>query len=445
MKVAMLLAASVVAIATVANGQTAPAAPATPAAASAPRISYIHAGTLIDRPGQRPRGASTIVVRDGKIVEIRDGFAVPQAGVELIDLKDRTVLPGLIDMHVHLWGIGGDPVRDRMEAMNRDDADDLFTAIQNAKATLHAGFTTVRDLGGDPRGMRAFSQAVARGDIEGPAIVQAGRMISISGGHGDGTNGVNETVAESVRAHQINTCNGADDCRRAVRQQISLGAQVIKFAATGGVLSNVAGGLGQQMTSEEMRAVIDTAHGFGRKVAAHSHAAAGTAAAVAAGVDTIDHGTFLDDATIAQMKAKGTWLVPTMIAPVTALAFARSGVLPPATIPKAEAAAVAARDSHARAIKAGVRIAFGTDTGVSKHGENAKEFALMVAAGMTPVQAVRAATVDAAEALGQSQRIGTIEPGKDADIIAVSGDPLRDVTVLERVDFVMRGGSIARR
>lgn len=445
MNVAMLFAASVVAIAAVANGQTAPVAPVTPVAATAPRISYIHAGTLIDRPGQRPRGASTIVVRDGKIVEIRDGFAVPQAGVELIDLKDRTVLPGLIDMHVHLWGIGGDPVRDRMEAMNRDDADDLFTAIQNAKATLHAGFTTVRDLGGDPRGMRAFSQAVARGDIEGPAIVQAGRMISISGGHGDGTNGVNETVAESVRAHQINTCNGADDCRRAVRQQISLGAQVIKFAATGGVLSNVAGGLGQQMTSEEMRAVIDTAHGFGRKVAAHSHAAAGTAAAVAAGVDTIDHGTFLDDATIAQMKAKGTWLVPTMMAPVTALAFARSGVLPPATIPKAEAAAVAARDGHARAIKAGVRIAFGTDTGVSKHGENAKEFALMVAAGMTPVQAVRAATVDAAEALGQSQRIGTIEPGKDADMIAVSGDPLRDVTVLERVSFVMRGGSIARR
>jgi len=214
--------------------------------------------------------------------------------------------------------------------------------------------------------------------------------------------------------------------------------------ATGGVLSNVSGGLGRAMMPEEMRAVIDTAHGLGRKVAAHSHAKEGTAAAVEAGVDTIDHGTFLDDATIRLMKAKGTWLVPTMLAPAAALQQARAGMLPPATVPKAEEAGAAARESHRRAIAAGVKIAFGTDTGVSKHGENAKEFALMVEAGMTPAQAIRAATVDAAEALGRADQIGRIAPGLAADLIAVDGDPLTDVRQLEDVDFVMKSGRVVR-
>lgn len=434
-----ILMAAALGIAVPAIAQTA-ATPPAPAPKLKPKLTYIHAGTLLDRPGQAPRRNATIIVRDGRIAEIRDGFAAPEAGAALIDLKDRFVLPGLIDMHVHLWGIGGDPMRARLGRLNRDRFDDMVEAQKNARADLEAGFTTVRDLGGDPRGIRALRDAIDSGAVEGPTIVNAGTMISVTGGHGDGGNGLSEEFADAVHAHEINLCDGPDDCRRAVRAQIGLGAQVIKFAATGGVLSNVAGGLGRQMTPEEMKAIIDTAHSFGRKVAAHSHAREGTEAALEAGVDTIDHGTFISDSTIALFKAKGAWLVPTMIAPVTALAQARAGVLPPATIPKAEAAAAAALESHRRAIAAGVRIAFGTDTGVSRHGDNAQEFALMVRAGMTPVAAIRAATIDAADALGRKDQIGSIEPGKTADIIAVAGDPTADVTRLEKVDFVMHGG-----
>lgn len=414
----------------------------TPAPAPA-KVTYIHAGQLLDRPGERPRGNSTVIVRDGKVAEIRDGFAAPEAGAELVDLKDRFVLPGLIDMHVHLLGIGGDPMRARLTEINTELADAVLYGAGNAHKTLLAGFTTVRDLGADPRGIRALRDAVDRGDVEGPAIVNAGAPISVTGGHGDPTNGIAEPYAHAIAAEVMNTCDGVEDCRRAVRRQVGLGAQVIKFMATGGVLSNVSGGLGRAMEPEEMKAVIDTAHGLGRKVAAHSHAAEGTAAAVAAGVDTIDHGSFLDDATIRAMKAKGTWLVPTMLAPRAALAQARAGMLPPATIPKAEAAGAAAMASHKKAIAAGVKIAFGTDTGVSKHGDNAQEFALMVEVGMTPTAAIRAATVSAAEALGRSD-IGQIAPGMTADIIAVSGDPLADVRRLETVDFVMARGKVAK-
>jgi len=421
-----------------AMAQTAPAVPVQADSV----VTWIHAGRLLDRPGERPRGPSTIIVRDGKVAEVRDGLVPAEAGARLVDLSDRFVLPGLIDMHVHLWGIGGDPLRARLETSTRDDADDMVTALSNARATLDAGFTTVRDLGGDPRGMRALAQAFGRSELAGPTVIQAGAPISVSGGHGDPTNGLNATFADAVHAHTTNTCDGPTDCTRAVREQVALGAQVIKFMATGGVLSNVSGGLGRAMSPEEMAAVIETAHGLGRRVAAHSHAADGTRAAVEAGVDTIDHGTYLDDETVRLMRARGTWLVPTMIAPVTALEQARAGVLPPATIPKAEAAAAAAAESHARAIRAGVRVAFGTDSGVSRHGENAREFSLMVAAGMTPAQAIRAATVDAAEALGRAETLGTIAPGRVADIIAVAGDPLTDVRALESVEFVMHDGRV---
>jgi imidazolonepropionase-like amidohydrolase len=430
-----ILAGALLLASTAAIAQTPPPAPA--------KVTYIHAGQLLDRPGERPRGNSTVIVRDGKVAEVRDGFAAPEAGAELVDLKDRFVLPGLIDMHVHLLGIGGDPMRARLTEINTELADAVLYGAGNAHKTLMAGFTTVRDLGADPRGIRALRDAVDRGDVEGPAIVNAGAPISVTGGHGDPTNGIAEPYAHAIAAEVMNTCDGVEDCRRAVRRQVGLGAQVIKFMATGGVLSNVSGGLGRAMEPDEMKAVIDTAHGLGRKVAAHSHATEGTAAAVAAGVDTIDHGSFLDDATIRAMKAKGTWLVPTMLAPRAALAQARAGMLPPATIPKAEAAGAAAMASHKKAIAAGVKIAFGTDTGVSRHGDNAQEFALMVEAGMTPTAAIRAATVSAAEALGRSD-IGQIAPGMAADIIAVSGDPLSDVRRLETVDFVMARGKIAK-
>ena len=409
----------------------------------APQVTWIHAGRLLAEPGEAPRGPSTVIVRDGKIAEVRDGLVPPEAGARVVDLSNRFVLPGLIDMHVHMLGIGGDPLRARLTRLSTEPQDDVLIGAGNARVTLLAGFTTVRDLGGDPRGIRALREAIERGDVAGPNIVNAGAGISVTGGHGDPLNGLAEPFAHAVADTVENTCDGPDDCRRAVRRQIGLGAQVIKFMATGGVLSNVSGGLGRAMQPDEMKAIIETAHALGRKAAAHSHAAEGTRAAVEAGVDTIDHGTFLDDATIKLMKARGTWLVPTMLAPATALLQARGGMLPPATVPKAEQAAAAAIESHRKAIAAGVRIAFGTDTGVSKHGDNAQEFALMVAAGMTPAQAIKAATVSAAEALGRPG-LGQIAPGVAADIIAVDGDPLADVRQLEDVDFVMKGGQVVK-
>lgn len=416
------------------------------APAPTPAVTYIHAGQLLDRPGQRPRGNSTIVVRDGKVAEVRDGFAQPEAGATLIDLKDKFVLPGLIDMHVHLLGIGGDPLRARLTALNTEPGDDILYGAGNARATLLAGFTTVRDLGGDPRGIRPLRDAIDRGDVDGPTIVNAGAAISVTGGHGDPLNGIAEPFAHAIQPLVENTCDGPADCTRATRRQIGLGAQVVKITATGGVLSNVSGGLGRAFTIEEMKAIVETAHGLGRKVAAHSHAAEGTRGALEAGVDSIEHGSFLDDAAIALLKRTGAYLVPTELAPVAALAQARAGALPAATIPKAKAAAAAMVESHRKAYRAGVKFAFGTDTGVSKHGRNAEEFALLVdKVGMTPAEAIRSATVAAADLLGQSSTLGTLEPGKAADIIAVAGSPLEDVRRLERVDFVMKQGKVAKQ
>lgn len=414
-------------------------------AQTAPKLIFILAGHVLDRPGQSKRGPTTIIVRDDQIVELRDGFQPPSGGATVIDLSDYYVLPGLIDAHVHLWGIAGDPVRAQLEQVTRDRFDEMVEAEKNARLDLEAGFTTVRDLEADPRGIRALRDAIDAGDVEGPTIVNSGAQISVPGGHGDLSAGMGEDFADAVRAKATNLCDGPDDCRRAVREQIALGAEVIKFAATGGVLSNVAGGLGQQMTLEEMKAIVETAHSFGRKVAAHSHAVDGTKAALEAGVDSIEHGTFLDDEAIELFKAKGTYLVQTMMAPITALEQAHHGQLPAAMVPKADAVSAVALVSHRRAIAAGVKIAFGTDSGVSEHGQNAKEFALMVEAGMTPISTIQAATLNAAELLGKSDHLGSIEPGKFADIIAVKGDPTADVSRLERVEFVMRHGVVVKK
>ena len=430
-------------IAAVALAGAAPALLAQTAPAPVPgaKVTYIHAGQLLDRPGERPRGNSTIVVRDGRIAEVRDGFAAPEAGAKVVDLRDRYVLPGLIDMHVHFYS-SGYPLQARLEAANQDKEDAFVLAARNARATLLGGFTTVRDLGSpEPRGIRALRDAIVRGDFEGPTIVNAGRMISVTAGHGD-ANGLKEDYAHAERMDADHLCNGADACRRATREQIFTGADVIKFAASGGVGSNIAGGLEAQMTPEEMKAIVDTAHAFGRKVTAHAHGKSGIDAALRAGVDSIEHGSFIDDGTIALFKQTGAYLVPTMHAFESVIRQSRAGERPAASAAKAEAVSVVVKDSHRRAFASGMKIAFGTDSGVGPHATNALEFGYMTAVGMDPARAIRTATVDAATLLGREDRIGRIAPGMDADIIAVAGDPVADVARLNSVDFVMRRGVV---
>ncbi len=433
-----LLAACAFALAVpIAAYAQAPAAPALAPAAEA--VTVVHAGTLLAVPGQAPRRESSIVIRGNRIAEVRDGF-IDLPGARVVDLRNAFVLPGLIDMHVHLEGLD-DRMQARLQAPFRDYEDEAYTALLNARRTLLAGFTTVRDLGGDPRTIMSLRDAINAGQFAGPAIVPAGSMVSVSGGHGD-VNGLNRDLSGIYEPQAVNTCNGPDDCRRAVREQISLGAEVIKFAATGGVLSNVPGGLAQQMMSDEMRAVVETARTFGRRVAAHAHGVDGINAALEAGVNSIEHGTFTNDQTFALYRRTGAYYVPTLLAPAAALADGERGALTPAQMEKAREAAGNAERSFARAIRERVNIAFGTDTGVSRHGDNAQEFALMVRNGMTPAAAIRSATVSAATLLGREDRIGTIEPGKEADIIAVVGDPTENVRLLENVSFVMRQGRV---
>ena len=434
----LVISALVLALGTASAAQ--PPAPATPAAQPEP-VTVIHAGTLLAEPGRPARRNASVVVRGRRIVELRDGF-VELPGARVVDLRDHTVMPGLMDMHVHLRGALDDRIQQRLQASGRDYEDAAFTAQMHAKRTLLAGFTTVRDLGNDPRLVTTLRDAIEGGMFAGPTIVAAGTGISVSGGHGDPRNGNNRDLAEIAAARDINTCNGADDCRRAVRNQISFGVDVIKIAASGGVLSNVPGGLAQQMADDEIKAVVNTARSFGRKVAAHAHGVDGINAALRAGVASIEHGTFTDDESFRLYKSTGAYYVPTLLAPAAALADGRRGALTPAQYQKAQEAAGNAEKSFARAVREGVKIAFGTDAGVARHGDNAQEFALMVRAGMTPAAAIRSATVDAADLIGRSDTVGTIAAGKDADIVAVRGDPLADVRLLENVQFVMKHGRV---
>jgi imidazolonepropionase-like amidohydrolase len=406
----------------------------------APKVTYIQAGALLANPGEAPRGNSTIIVRGGKIAEVREGYVQPEAGAALIDLRNQFVLPGLIDMHVHFYSTGY-PMQARLNASGRDLEDGFVDAVIAARKTLDAGFTTVRDLGGEPRGVRALRDAIAKGEIAGPTIVNAGEMVSVTAGHGD-ANGLKREFAHAERAGSGAICNGADDCRRATREQIFTGAEVIKFAASGGVGSNIAGGLEAQMTLEEMKAIVETAHSFGRKATAHAHGKSGIDTALRAGVDSIEHASFIDAETIQLFKSTGAYLVPTMHAFESVIRQGRAGERPAASAAKAEEVAKVVKESHRRAFAGGVKVAFGTDSGVGPHGTNALEFTYMTQVGMAPARAIRTATVDAATLLGQADRIGTIEPGKEADIIAVSGNPIEDVKRLERVDFVMKDGRI---
>ncbi|HEX4893549.1 MAG TPA: amidohydrolase family protein, partial [Hyphomicrobiaceae bacterium] len=331
MKIRMLLASAALALSAPSLAQPTEA------------VTVIHAGTLLAQPGQQPLRNATVVVRGKTIESIQNGF-VDVPGARVVDLRNATVLPGLIDSHVHLIGLD-DRMQARLLASTRDDEDEAYTGILNARKTLLAGFTTVRDLGGEPRTITSLRDAINAGQFAGPTILSAARMVSISGGHGDGRNGRNRDGASTVST--ANVCNGDDDCRRATREQISAGADVIKFAATGGVLSNVPGGLAQQMMDDEMRAVVTTAKTFGRKVAAHAHGVDGINGALRAGVDSIEHGTFTNDETFRLYKQTGAYYVPTLLAPAAALADGQRGALTPAQFEKARQAAGNAEKSFA--------------------------------------------------------------------------------------------------
>ncbi|MHB8529656.1 MAG: metal-dependent hydrolase family protein [Caulobacteraceae bacterium] len=407
--------------------------------ASTPQ-TVIHAGWLLARPGEAPERRASVRIAEGRITAVAEGFVEPPAGARLIDLKDRFVLPGLIDCHVHLTAqLGPDQ---RLRLVEDSDPKVGLDAAHRARLTLAAGFTTVRDVGArKPEVIYALRAAVAEGKVPGPRILCVGAILSPTGGHGQ-SYGYREDVCGCVQS-SIGVCDGADACRKAVRSQVAQGADAIKFVATGGVLSNLRAGVDQQFTDEEIRTIIETAHRLGRRVCAHAHGAAGINAALAAGVDSIEHGSFLDDQSIRLFLERRAFHVPTIIAGMTVLEMARAGgVLTPAQSEKAKIVGERIKGALGRSYGAGVRIAFGTDMGVGPHGQNAREFALMVQAGMTAADAIKAATVNAAELLDIADTAGTIAAGKSADIIAVDADPLADATQLERVGFVMARGEV---
>ncbi|HUH24417.1 MAG TPA: amidohydrolase family protein, partial [Brevundimonas sp.] len=406
-------------------------------------VTLIHAGRLLDRPGRAPRGASTVVVRDGKVVEIRDGFidASSFPGATVVNQRDRFVLPGLIDSHVHLVSdVAG------QAGFLAEITDNLpsraYSAAMNARKTLMAGFTTVRNLGDSGGVTLALRNETAAHRLPGPRIIDAGSSISTTSGHMDGRLGFNDDFREHI-AHD-NVCNGAESCREAVRLQVGRGVDLIKIATTGGVNSRIGAGLGAQMFEDEAKALIDTAHLYGKKVAVHAHGVEGINLALRMGADSIEHGTIFDDETLQLLRRTRAYYVPTLstVNGYNERLAADPEAYPPEVLPKIRWRIQITGQSLQRAVPAGVRIAFGTDAGVSKHGRNADEFELMVRNGMTPMTAIEAATVNAADLLGLSEEIGVLEPGKRADVIAVAGDPLTDVTTLKTVAFVMRDGRI---
>jgi imidazolonepropionase-like amidohydrolase len=430
-----LLAAAALFAASSVAAQTPAPAPVSPMEGT----TFVQVGRLLADPAtgvvQRDK---TLVIEGNRIVEVRDGFV---GEGRIVDLRSAFVLPGLIDSHVHLTGEQNP--NGRLERMTLSDVDQAFAGARFARRTLMAGFTTVADLGANNESIFALRDAVRRGDVPGPRIIASGSSVSVHGGHGD-INGYREDIMHLMSNESV--CSGPDDCMRAVRLQVRSGADIIKITATGGVLSNTAAGLGQQFSDGELAAIVGAAHRMGRQVTAHAHGVDGINAFLRAGGDSIEHGTYLDDESIRLFRREGTYLIPTLLAGdfVGRIASGPDNFFTPSQTAKALEAGPKMLDMVRRAHAGGVRIAFGTDSGVSAHGDNGQEFALLVRAGMTPLQAIQSATVNAAAHLRISQEAGRIASGMPADLIAVSGDPLSDVTELERVRFVMRGGVVYR-
>ena len=401
--------------------------------------TLIHCGTLIDAVKNEAQTQMTIVVEGKKITAIQKGFSTPTGTDKVIDLKTQTVMPGLVDMHVHLeneTSKGGE-----MKRYQQNQADIAFDAAKYAKTTLLAGFTSVRDLGGSGVNL-ALRNAINKGTVIGPRIFNSGRTIATTGGHGDPSNGLSDKYTLDGQ-YLTGVVNGVDECRQAVRQRYKEGSDCIKITATGGVLSIAKNGKAPQFTEEEIRAIVETAKDYGFHVAAHAHGAEGIKRAVRGGVTTIEHGTFLDDEGIELMKKYGTYLVATIIAGKTVADSAKiPGYYHPLVVPKALETGPLVQATFAKAYKAGVKIAFGTDSGVSVHGNNAYEFQYMVEAGMPAMEAIKAATITPALIIGNQKELGTLEAGKIADIIATDGNPLQDIKVMRKVSFVMKDGII---
>lgn len=406
--------------------------------------TYLHCGRLLDVRSGKLLTQQTIVVERDRIVAVQSGYAAaagPQDKV--INLENRTVLPGLIDCHVHVLSHPGKG--SSMNQFTMNPADYAYRAMGDVLATLRAGFTTVRDMGGDDGVNISLRNAINKGQVVGPRIFTAGAAISATGGHMDDADGLSRDLMEKI-GQPANIANGPDQCRQAVREQFKRGADVIKIASTGGVLDLSKDGSGPQYSEEEIRAVVETARDLGMKVACHAHGAEGIKRAIRAGVTSIEHGTLMDDEGRKLMKQKGTWYVPTIIAGKSVADSARiSGYFPAAIVPKALAIGPMLQANFGRAYKAGVKIAFGTDAGVYRHGVNALEFGYMAAAGMPAIETIRAATLNAADLLGETPNLGTLEAGKYADIVALDGDPLQDISALMRPRFVMKAGVTYRQ
>jgi imidazolonepropionase-like amidohydrolase len=410
------------------------------APAQAAEVLALQCGDTFDSKTARLVGARTIVTgADGRIAQVLPG-KVAAPGARVVDLSGQTCTPGWIDLHVHL-GQESNP-KQYEEGFRLDDIDFGYRALAYAGRTLTAGFTTVRDLGGDitPH----LRDAINQGYVQGPRIYAAGKFIATTGGHGDPRNGLNAELAHLLGppGPTEGVINSVDDARQAVRQRYKEGSDVIKITATGGVLSYAKNGDAPQFTIDEVKAVVDTAKDYGYKVAAHAHGKEGIRRAVEGGVTSIEHGTYMDDEIFALMKKHGTWYVPTISAGKFVAEKAKlEGYYPEIVRPKAARIGAQIQDTFAKAHKAGVKIAFGTDQGVAPHGENAKEFGYMVDAGMPAAIALQAATLNAAEVLGAAD-LGQIAPGFRADVVAVPGNPLDDIALTRKVSFVMKDGAV---
>ena len=400
--------------------------------------TIIHAGRLIDGKSDLPRTEMSLVIEEGRIVRVAQGYVEPQAGDKLISLRDYTVLPGLMDMHTHLMSQHSKD--SYSERFFMDQAEYALRSSVHARRTLMAGFTTVRELGDNGVNSVALRKAIKEGWVPGPRIYTAGKSLATTGGHADPSNSLRGDYRRDPGPLE-GVINGPDDARKAVRQRYKDGADLIKLTATGGVLSLAASGDNPQFTDEELKAVVATAKDYNMTVAVHAHGAEGMKRAVLAGVDSIEHGTYMTDEVIGLMKERGTFWVPTNMAGEWVAKMAQEpGYFPEIVRPKAAAIGPVIRETFRKAHAAGVKIAFGTDSGVSPHGENAREFELMVEGGMPPMKAIQSATLVAAQLLRIDDKLGTLEEQKLADVIAVKGNPLEDIRAMHEVVFVMKEG-----